>query len=451
MRAWLSKNRFPLAAFLVSLAAFAAVAGRALWHQSSDPHFVLQANAWLDGRLSIEHWPKGADDPTQVETVELVDDASGTIVRGRRVGARGVFRVAGGREVPLRDVKRSLATTHYVSFPPLPSVLLLPQVALAGAHANDVVFTVFWAALAPALLLLVLRRLRALGLSARSEREDLWFAALLAFGTVFFFSAVQGRVWFTAHVIAVDLCLVYVLAALGAAHPVVAGLALACAFVTRAPLLFMFPFFLWESWRAGRTGFWLRLAAFAAPILVIGSLAAWHNMARFGELGEFGHAYLAVRQKTQIDKYGLFNFNYLSRNLATALTLLPKLTRERPYMMISGHGLAMWFTTPALLLLLWPRENGALHRSLWITAACVALWSLLYQNSGWLQFGYRFSLDYLVFLLLLLVVGARPLTRTFRGLIVLGIAINLFGAITFHRHNQFYMTDDTTYRTVIAH
>ena len=36
-----------------------------------------------------------------------------------------------------------------------------------------------------------------------------------------------------------------------------------------------------------------------------------------------------------------------------------------------------------------------------------ALPSLLYQNSGYIQFGYRFSLDYFVFLVLLIAIGGR--------------------------------------------
>ena len=68
----------------------------------------------------------------------------------------------------------------------------------------------------------------------------------------------------------------------------------------------------------------------------------------------------------------------------------------------------------------------------------VAVPDLFYQNSGWVQFGYRFSLDYLVFLILLLAVGGRPLTRTFKALALVGFAINLFGAITFYWAGQFY-------------
>src|SRR5262249_561542 len=126
---------------------------------------------------------------------------------------------------------------------------------------------------------------------------------------------------------------------------------------------------------------------------------------------------------------------------AVAFTLLPDFTRLKPYIQISGHGLAMWVTTPVLALLLWPRERGPLHLPLWITVACVAAWSLLYQNSGCLQFGYRFRLDFLVFLIMLLAIGRRPLTPAVRAVIVVGIVINLFGAVTFHRMDRFYKND----------
>jgi hypothetical protein len=82
--------------------------------------------------------------------------------------------------------------------------------------------------------------------------------------------------------------------------------------------------------------------------------------------------------------------------------------------------------------------------------ASVAVWSLCYQNSGWIQFGYRFALDYIVLLVLLLAVGGRPINHWTKALIVIGVLINLFGAVTFQRFGQFYKTDTAAYDTVIA-
>jgi hypothetical protein len=449
----LERRWAPFALYAFALAVLASVAGSRVTRQSADPHFVFQATAWLRGQLAIVPPPAKGDDWAKVETVELDD---GTQVRGRRLTSRsrkGMFRTTRGEDLPTSRIRRSITTTHHVSFPPFPAVLLLPQAAIQGRKANDVVPTLLVAALVLPLGFVLLGRLRAAGLSRRTPTDDLWFALCLTFGTVFFFSAVQGRVWFTAHVVGVALALGYLLATVEARHPIAAGLCLGLAAMTRTPMAFLFPLFLFEAWRvAGRDDprRFLRLcAAFAGPVIVIAVAGMVHNLARFDQAGEFGHTYLAVRQQAQMEETGLFSLDYLSRNLAVALTLLPRFSAEPPFVVIGGHGLALWFTTPILFFLLWPRERGPWHLPLWLTVAVVAVPSLLYQNSGWLQFGYRFALDYMPLLILLVAMGGRPLGRLGKALIIAGIAINLFGAITFARTSLFYRTDD--YGVVIRH
>jgi hypothetical protein len=72
------------------------------------------------------------------------------------------------------------------------------------------------------------------------------------------------------------------------------------------------------------------------------------------------------------------------------------------------------------------------------------------MNSGWVQFGYRFALDYMVFLIMLIAIGGRPIGRFAKALIVAGIAINLFGAITFDRAWQYYRVGGNAYDVVVA-
>lgn len=450
---WLSRHRIHLALLVLGLIGFGAVAGSRLERQSTDPHFVLLADAWLHGRLDIDPARKRGDDWATLETVEL---DTGEVVKGRTLSTRPMFRIAGKGEVPKSRIKRTVGQTLHVSFPPFPAVLMLPQALVSGHEANDVIPTVLIAALILPLMFTVLRRLKAMGMSQRTSAEDVWLVVALAFGSVLFFSAVQGRVWFTAHVVGVALTLAYVWCSLEARHPMLAGLALGFATMTRPPMAFMFPLFLLEAWRVhgGRddlAAFLRKAAHFAAPVAVIAIAAMAHNHVRFGEAGEFGHSYLAVRQQSQMETLGMFSLHYLSRNLAVALALLPDLDLRSPYVSISGHGLAVWFTMPIVLYALWPRDRPALHRSLWLCVALVAIPSLLYQNSGWFQFGYRFSLDYLALLMLLVAIGGRPLTRVARGLIIAGVIINLFGAITFGRDYRFYRTSAAAYSTVIKH
>jgi hypothetical protein len=277
---------------------------------------------------------------------------------------------------------------------------------------------------------------------------------------------VAGRVWFTAHVVGVALALGYAYFSIGARRPIVAGLLLGLATMSRTPMAFMFPFFALEACRAiagqdWEKGYYLeafqkhwraiakRWLLFAAPVVTIAILAAVHNTMRFDSATEFGHSYLAVRQQPMIEAYGLFDYEYLRRNLSVALTLMPSFSSTAPFVHISGHGMALWITTPLFLTLLWPKRRGPAFRSMWLAALLIMVPILFYQNSGWMQFGYRFSLDFTVFFILLLAIGNRPLTRIAKGLMLISIVVNLFGAYTFGRHHQFY--DGGSYETVISH
>ena len=70
-----------------------------------------------------------------------------------------------------------------------------------------------------------------------------------------------------------------------------------------------------------------------------------------------------------------------------------------------------------------------------------ALPSLIYQSSGYVQVGYRYSLDYLVFFIVLLAISSRPLTKLFKGLVLCSFVVNLFLAIIFDRYMQFTYDD----------
>ena len=72
---------------------------------------------------------------------------------------------------------------------------------------------------------------------------------------------------------------------------------------------------------------------------------------------------------------------------------------------------------------------------------------LLYQNTGWRQFGYRFSNDYAPLLFVLLAIGKRPFTWLFWTFAAWGVVVNAFGAITFDRGDsradRYYFRDES--------
>ncbi len=115
------------------------------------------------------------------------------------------------------------------------------------------------------------------------------------------------------------------------------------------------------------------------------------------------------------------------------LTLVPNISFKAPYLSLSKHGMTILLSSPALLFLLWRGRSNALSQRSIGVASILLIPILLYQNTGWEQFSFRFLMDLLPLLMVVIAAKGAPLTRPIKGLIAIGILINLFGAITFQR------------------
>jgi hypothetical protein len=282
--------------------------------------------------------------------------------------------------------------------------------------------------------------------------------------------------------IAAALVVGYLWFGLEARRPLIAGILLGVAFHTRADLLWATPWFALEALRAHRrdgtpmeslpdesvSQWFVRLfrgadwprairsaVIFAIPVAIALALSLLLNKLRFGDSSEVGYRYLQIRWRDRIDRWGLFNYHYLGRNLGIVLASLPWLSKAFPFITISLHGLALWVTTPHYLELMRLRRRiGDRYTPfLVVTAAVVALSVMLYQNSGWVQFGFRFSNDFAIFLIVLLAINGRKIGKLWLAALVFAIVVNAFGAATFDRiyriHGQtisFYDNDNTQTR-----
>ncbi len=441
-RALLRRQAIPLVVFALTAGIYAWVLGPRRDGPSPDNHYVHLAESLLAGQLG-----QLGDRPPGYNDWACYDEAT-----------QGVCP-------PYAFQRPSETYRWYVSFPPFPSVVIAPAVAIFGRDFSDPLFWAIFAGLAPAFLYGLLRRLREDRISVRSPKEDVLLVALFAIGSVYFFTAVQGTVWYAAHVVASLLLVGFLYGSIGARSPLLAGAMLGLCFVTRPTTAPYALFFLLEAIRASRHASWTegtglrgwlagtewvpvlrKCALFAAPIVLCGLCAMWMNDARFHDPFEFGHTYLMIRWRPRIETWGLFNYHYLAKNLSVFVAGLPWLSANEPYVTISRHGLALWLTSPGLLPLLWPKKVSPLMIGLFASTALVALWDLCYQNSGWVQFGYRFALDYMPALIVLLALSQRRFGAGWIAALVFAIAVNLFGAITFDRASMFYDDDGTQER-----
>jgi hypothetical protein len=426
VRALASAYRTELSLFLVCAAVLACFSRPRFLRQSAAPHFIYAGKAWLDGRLDV--------DPADLPNLE--DWACVRESAGQKLRCEGAPRPT---------------DRWYVSFPSFPSVVMLPFVAVNGWQFNDTSFGVLIGAGAIALFFALCRRLSALGESPRTKNEDVVLALTLGFGTLFFSCAIRGEVWFLAEVLGVLLTVLYLHAAVRGGKPLLAGVLWSMATLTRTPLFFTALFFVLEVvcpgpgrqsqlrlfWRAPAEGL-RRLGMFAAGAAPLGLLAAWYNWARFGSLTDFGHRFLYNnRVNADIDAHGLFSLQYLPRNLEAAFFKLPDIQLHPFRLSYEPHGLSLFLTMPFLVLLLLPRQRPRLHWPLWLTVAATALPGLLYQNTGYMQFGFRFSLDWTPYLVLLLAVGGWSFrARGVQLLLGLGFLVNFWGAVAFRGYTE---------------
>lgn len=396
-----ARHRWHLLIFGVSLCIFAATSADRLFRQSDGPHFVYLADAFLHGQLDNRVRPPNDNDWVRYE----------------------------GKT--------------YVSFPPVPAVMMMPFVAIFGVGFNDVLFTLPFAALNVLLMFLVLQMLVREKLSGMSLKDNLWLTLLFGFGTVNYSCSVIGEVWFTAQVIGLTFSLAYILCATRIRHPLLAGIFLALAFDTRVNLAFSVGYFALQLWlprkkQGGPAGGSIRQIAgksalFAVPILLVAAAQMWMNQTRFHSLFEFGHSYLTGPAGTRIHEHGLFAYHYLWWNLSTLICGLPKLLNHFPYIGYDPNGMSIFLTTPVFVYLFWPKSKPWIYPILWAAAVPALLVALFYQNSGYVQFGYRFALDITPYLVMLLAAGRLPMNRWTKILIVAGVLVNLAGAIAFKR------------------
>ncbi len=238
------------------------------------------------------------------------------------------------------------------------------------------------------------------------------------------------------------------------------------------------------------------LFQFFAAAAPLGVIAAVINQLRFGRVTEFGHRFLVNnRVNHDIDTFGLFHLRYLERNLDAAFLELPTLNGTQLH--YSPWGLTLFLTLPfialafvpqsqqkrawavtaamgavlvgslllpltgpasdatrpmALLFVLtlaltlmgwfawqWLRDAGSprLLVPVLLTLAACAGPGLLYQNTGYAQFGFRFSIDYTPYVMLLVALGGwsyrKPLAV---GIAVLAVLVNFWGAIAFRGYTE---------------
>lgn len=320
---------------------------------------------------------------------------------------------------------------YYVVYPPMPAVLLVPFVAIFGTSFPQSILSILIAAANVSLSYLVFMKI------FQRKATAIWVSFLYAFGTIQWYHAEVGSAWYIAHIITMFFIWLTILEIMTKQRLYLIGLFIGAAYLSRLPtiLAVVFPliylsnkFFNFENKKFKGVNFksFLILGLGILPLISFNFL---YNYLRFNTIFDIAYQLLPIFNEPWY-KYGLFSVKYIPIHLKEMFTAMPKFTTNFPFIIPSFNVMALWFVTPAFVLILFAKFKERLVFSSFITVIIMALPSLMHGSNGFSQFGFRFALDYTPFLLLIIAsVINGHIKWWMKALIMLSIAVNLWGVI----------------------
>ena len=318
----------------------------------------------------------------------------------------------------------------YSPFPPMPAIVLMPFVALFAQGFDQGVATALFGGANVALVWLLLRRSGVMDVPAS------WLTAAFAVGSVHWWAAGTGTVWLHAQVVAVFFSLLSLNLAIRRRWPLMAGLLLGCAAASRLPVGLGLPLYLALYLRLPfppslrgldrrdvRASLSL-LAGVAVPALLV----AAYNLARFGSPFEFGYQLIPGVLDEPWYAQGLLSIDDIPRHLHVMFVRGFDFVDAFPWFRPNWSGASLLLTTPILLWLVKARSRVPLIGYGWIAVVLCLIPDVLHGAPGFAQFGYRFILDVLPIMLLMLGwVFRNGISVEARAAILIGIAVNAYG------------------------
>lgn len=312
----------------------------------------------------------------------------------------------------------------YMTWGALPAVVHIPLQFLAGGRYVPALYTsLLFGSLTVGILWQMLHQIRKDWFSRSPGWPTLVFTFLYAFGTMQFYLSTVGSIWQVNQVVSTFFGVLGTAMILKkkrltrdyASSSLFYGVALLGR--PTVGLLFVVPVFLFmgELWQKGLSvGLsWKRGTAILLPMLLAVAILLAYNTVRFGNPLETGHRFLAEAPELaeKRERLGMLSFAYVPVNMWHMIASPPRLGWVNgPAVSIDLMGNSIFFLSPLLLIAFWTltlpgsmkREVALIIVAMWLGVALTAGASLLYYNTGWMQFGYRYALDF-SFLLLMLV------------------------------------------------
>jgi 4-amino-4-deoxy-L-arabinose transferase-like glycosyltransferase len=340
---------------------------------------------------------------------------------------------------------------YYVSFPPLPSILLLPFVLIFGVNTPDHIIT-----LAMAVISGVFAYKWAL-IELGNKNKALFFSVFLCIGSNFLFLSNRGYVWFMAQTFAFTFTLLsfYYARCTGVTRcanntqhadskkrrPALALFFFCCAMGCRPLNAVFLPLLLYFLYKKDEpstktTSFIKNLLKSAIPAVLLGCVFMALNYFRFGNIFEFGHNYLPEFTESQ---YGQFSLHYLTDNFSN-LWRLPWIENGKLHFYMF-NGMAFWLVSPIVITytitfirkIITDKKLDPVLVAIAITIMLHLIITCTHKTMGGWHFGNRYTVDVLPIVYLGLLLQEKNKEKSMMifsiPLLILGLWINIYGTV----------------------
>lgn len=319
---------------------------------------------------------------------------------------------------------------QYLFFGPLPSILLVPFVAIWGKFFPQIFLSIV------SLMVVYLSAFKLCTKFKFSKPDSLWLANFFVFGTVYYFVSLINISAYIVQAVGTAFLFLSILEYFTKRRFAVIGVLVAAAGATRITLFGITIFFALEIIRIYKKNLLKPIIYLLIPILISMAFLGIYNYKRFNSYFDTGY----TRNVSVLDKdyynyrYGWFSPVHIPANLYALLFMGPEPVRkgdvelvlEFPFLKANGFGMAIWLTSPLFIYLIRAKREPYTFSA--VIGIIVLLFpSLIYMGIGASQYGYRYSLDFLPLLFLILLSAFKKgLPEFAKILIAAGIVFNCF-------------------------
>lgn len=326
---------------------------------------------------------------------------------------------------------------YYVAPPPMPAIVMMPVVSLFGQQVSETTYAIILASINASLVYLLLRRLNF------SNRCAFYVTSFFSLGTSHWYLASVGSSWYLSHIVALLFLLLALIEGSGKKRLLLIGLLLGASFWSRSSVIFAALFFYILFWRQ----FWpvnfkhlMNFLKLNLGLLCFVILDFWYNYLRFSQFHPLTPYQLIQNVDPNTVVGGVYmSLSYIPKHLDALIFRLPKAIDHFPYLIPSLYATAIWFTSPAIILILKIRRN-LLTLASWVAVIAIFLVVVQWAGVGFTQFGYRFAQDFMPFILILMAlsIGKKPNLLAYL-LLALSIIVNAGGVILINKFNLWVM------------